>query len=56
MEGFRYRVVTLPKAEEDILVYKKAGNKVAIERIKRILEELAVHPESGIGKPEKLKK
>jgi len=55
MEGFRYRVIILPEAEKDILAHKKAGNKVALTRIKRILEELAVHPETGIGKPEKLK-
>jgi len=55
MEGFRYRVITLPEAEKDILAYKKAGNKIALARIKRILEELAVHPETGIGRPEMLK-
>ena len=27
MEGIRYRVITLPEVEEDILTYKKAGNK-----------------------------
>jgi toxin YoeB len=55
MEEFRYRVITLPKAEEHILAYKKAGNKIALARIDRIRKELGLHPETGIGKPEKLK-
>jgi len=50
-----YIVDILPKAKEDILSYKKAGNKVAIARINRILEELEIHPEIGIGRPEKKK-
>ena len=51
----RYRVKTLPKADKHIADYKKAGNKVASERIERILKELEEHPETGIGKPELLK-
>ena len=50
-----YRVILQPQAEEDILAYKKAGNKIALARIGRILEELAIHPETGIGRPEKKK-
>ena len=55
MEGFRYRISTSKEAEEHVLIYKKAGNKIALERIVRIIEELKVHPEFGIGKPKKLK-
>ena len=43
------------RAKEHILSYKKAGNKVALARINRIIEELKIHPETGIGKPEKKK-
>ena len=50
-----YRVKYSPKAEEDIGAYKKAGNKVAINRINRIEGELKVHPREGIGKPEQMK-
>jgi toxin YoeB len=50
-----YIVDISPKAEEHILSYKKAGNKIALARIERIVEELKVHPETGIGKPEKKK-
>jgi len=51
----KYIVTLKPKATEDIKSYKKAGNKIAIARINRILEELEIHPQTGIGKPEKLK-
>jgi len=50
-----YRVKYSPKAEEHIDAYKKAGNKVAINRINRIEDELKVHPREGIGKPEQMK-
>ena len=42
-------------AKEDILSFQKAGNKIALAKIDKILEELAEHPEIGIGKPEKMK-
>jgi len=51
----RFIVITLPKAEEHLKEYKKSGNKVILNRIKRILKELEEHPETGIGRPEKLK-
>ena len=50
-----YIIKYLPKAEEHLFAYKKAGNKNALAKIKRIEEDLKVHPETGIGKPEKLK-
>ena len=50
-----YIVKYLPKAQEHLLSYKKAGNKLALAKIKRIEEELKVHPETGIGRPEKKK-
>ena len=50
-----YIVKTSSQADDDLKAYEKAGNKVAIERIKRIFKELAAHPKTGIGKPEKLK-
>ena len=55
MEGFRYRLNTSPKADEHILAYRKAGNKIALARIERIFKELKMHPKTGIGHPEKLK-
>jgi len=49
----KYLVILEQEAQKDILSYKKAGNKVAIARINRILQELEIHPEIGIGRPEK---
>jgi toxin YoeB len=51
----RYRIETTLEADQHLLAYKKAGNKIAIERIERIFVELEEHPETGIGKPKKLK-
>ena len=50
-----YRVDISADAEKDILAYKKAGNKIAIAKISRILEELEINPRMGIGKPEQMK-
>ena len=50
-----YIVKYMPKAEEHLFFYKKAGNKNALAKIKRIEEELKLHPKIGTGKPEKMK-
>ncbi len=39
----------------DIAKHKKSGNKIAERKIKEILEELKVHPSTGVGQPEQLK-
>jgi toxin YoeB len=51
----RYKVTNSPKADEDLLKHKKSGNKVLQKKIIDLLEELEIHPETGTGKPEKLK-
>jgi toxin YoeB len=50
-----YIVEFLPKAKEHLAAYKKSGNKIALAKIDRIIEELELHPQTGIGKPEKMK-
>jgi toxin YoeB len=50
-----YKIEILPQADMDIRTYQKAGNKAAIKRIQAILQELSIHPATGIGKPEELK-
>ena len=50
-----YEVEYTSKADEDIIFYRKSGNTAQIKKIVRIIEELREHPETGIGKPEKLK-
>ena len=44
-----------PKAFEDRDFFKRSGNIPLMKKIKNLLEELELHPETGTGKPEKLK-
>ena len=43
------------KALEDILHWKKSGNKKTQERISALVEDILRHPFTGLGKPEPLK-
>jgi len=43
------------KAREDIEAHKKAGNKIVLNKILKLVEELSEHPFTGTGKPEALK-
>lgn len=43
------------KARKDFKRHKKSGNKAVEKKIKKILNELKEHPETGTGKPEQLK-
>ncbi len=51
----RYKILFEPKADLDFIMHSKAGNKILIQKIERLLEELKVHPYDGIGKPHRLK-
>jgi len=50
-----YRIKTTKRAEKEFEAHKKSGQRILMERIQEILKELKLHPETGIGKPEKLK-
>lgn len=50
-----YKLVIIPKVEEDLKVYAKSGDKQKLQKIESIFKELKKHPEIGIGKPERLK-
>ena len=50
-----YRIKTTKRADKDLESHKKSGQKILMERIKQIMKELKLHPETGIGKPKKLK-
>nr|MBC7611956.1 Txe/YoeB family addiction module toxin [Pseudopedobacter sp.] len=41
--------------QKELKVHYQSGNKSTIKRIEQIILELANHPETGIGQPEKLK-
>lgn len=43
------------KAINDIDFFKRTGNKVILNKIASLLDELELHPLTGTGKPEKLK-
>ena len=40
-----------PKAERDLLIIKKSGNKAVINKIQQIFKELANNPYEGTGSP-----
>jgi toxin YoeB len=44
-----------PRALEDIQFFKKTGNRAIQRKISKLLSEIELHPETGTGKPEKLK-
>ena len=50
-----FEVILTPKANKGIEKLKKAGNKSLIAKLGQLLDELEEHPETGTGKPEKLK-
>lgn len=51
----KYIVEYTETAIKDLRKHKKAGNKATLEKIKRIIYELEIHPFVGIGQPEALK-
>lgn len=50
-----YTVVLEAEAEKDLKRHHKAGDRVTINRINQIYEELKIHPKTGLGNPEELK-
>ncbi|MDR2206892.1 MAG: Txe/YoeB family addiction module toxin [Flavobacteriaceae bacterium] len=51
----KYRLIVEPEAEKHMLAHAKAGNKILLKKIRKLFEELKQHPETGTGKPEKMK-
>lgn len=48
-------IVLLEQAERDLAYWKRSGNKQIMNRITALLKDIALHPYTGIGKPEALK-
>ncbi|MDR1793657.1 MAG: Txe/YoeB family addiction module toxin [Bacteroidales bacterium] len=44
-----------PDAVEDIEYWKISGQKKIIKKIDNLLKDIALHPQTGIGKPEQLR-
>ena len=51
----KYAIELTLDAENDIEKFKKSGDKKALHKINKLLNELREHPTSGTGKPEQLK-
>ena len=50
-----YKLIVQPEAEMHLIAHAKAGNKILLKKISKLFKELKEHPETGTGKPEKLK-
>lgn len=48
-------VIYSPKAINDLMFWKKSGNKVIQKKIEQLIIAIQENPFSGIGKPEPLK-
>lgn len=51
----KYSVILTDTAKEDLKIIHKSGNKVVIKKIEKLFVELSEHPQTGTGKPERLK-
>lgn len=50
-----YKLVLTEKAEEDLLLWKKSGQKKELLKILSLFKELEEHPTAGTGQVEQLK-
>ena len=51
----KFRVIVSASAKKDLLQIQKSGDKASIKKVEQIISELYIHPETGVGKPERLK-
>jgi len=51
----KYQVRLTELAELDVAKLRKSGDKQAIKKLNVLINELREHPETGTGKPERLK-
>ena len=50
-----YKIVLTEQAQTDYAHFVKSGQAHTVKKIAAILEDIAAHPYTGIGKPEALK-
>jgi toxin YoeB len=50
-----YKIIFNKQAEKDYSYWVLSGNTVVVKKIDELLEDIAAHPFTGIGKPEPLK-
>lgn len=51
----KYLVKLSKSAEKDLLLLKRSGKKVDIEKVTNFFNEISQNPREGTGKPEQLK-
>jgi len=51
----KFRVIVSDQARKDLLQIQRSGDKASIKKVEQIISELYIHPETGTGKPERLK-
>ena len=49
-----YRITLSEQARKEYLFFSHSGNTAILNKIKTLLEDMAEHPYTGIGKPEPL--
>lgn len=50
-----YLIQLSEQAENDLIFFKKSGNKIILDKITNLLSEITITPFVGTGKPEALK-
>jgi len=50
-----FRVIISESAQKHLLIIQKSGDKASIKKVEKIISELYIHPEIGVGNPERLK-
>ena len=50
-----YKIRFTETADEDVLYWKKSGQKVVMAKIQRLLIDMQQHPLTGLGKPDALR-
>lgn len=50
-----YRIILSDQARKEYLAFSQSGNKAILSKISVLLNDIAEHPYTGIGKPEPLK-
>ena len=51
----KFTVILSDSAKKDLLAIERSGDRTSIKKVEAIIDELYIHPETGIGKPERLK-
>jgi toxin YoeB len=51
----KYQIEYKEQFEADVLTHKKSGQKIIVQKIEKLINELKIHPRFGTGKPEHLK-